>query len=133
MSDRQSVRCCITTAAIGYCSAVGLLHQPPHDLLGVDPFGLGRERGDDAVRQHRHGDFLDVFEPHHVAAEQGRAGLGAQNQVLHRARAGPPGNQRLQPRPAPSGPPAGSCAPAARHRNKCGRAPARAAPGSDAG
>ena len=48
------------------------------------------------------GDVLDVLQPHHVAAEQRRAGLGPEDQVLHGPRAGAPGHQRLEPRRAPS-------------------------------
>ena len=109
-----------------------LLEQPPDDLLGVDSFGLGGERGDDAVRQDRDGGFLDVFEPHHVTAEQGRAGLGTEDQVLDRTRAGSPGDQRLDPRRGRRAVRAGSSAPAGPRRNRCGRAPARDAPGSGA-
>ena len=36
--------------------------QPADNLLGVDAFGLGRERRDNAVREHRLGDSFHVFD-----------------------------------------------------------------------
>ena len=47
--------------------------------------------------KHRRGHLLDVFQPDHVAAQQRGPGPGAEDQVLHRPRAGTPAHQRLEP------------------------------------
>ncbi len=72
-----------------------LLEQLLDDRVGGDAFGRGGEVGQDAVPQHRVGQRLDVVgRDVRPAVEQG-AGLAAEDQVLHGARAGAPGQPVL--------------------------------------
>src|SRR5205823_2685093 len=57
--------------------------QPSDNLFGVEAFGLRGKRGDYTVREYRHRNVQNIFQTHHVAAVQCRAGLGTENQILH--------------------------------------------------
>ncbi len=81
-------------------------------FLASIPSASRREGGDHAMREHGDGHRVDIFEPDHVAAEQGRAGLGTQDQVLDGSRTGPPRHERLERTPGRWGRSAWSCAPA---------------------
>ncbi len=58
------------------------LDQPPDDVVGLEPFGLGVEVGDDPVAEHGTGHGADVFRRDVKSAVQHRAGLGRQHQIL---------------------------------------------------
>src|SRR4051812_18193397 len=60
-------------------------NQPVDDDRTSDAFRLRLEVREDAVRQHRLGDCLQIFHAYKVAALKNSMRLGATNQVLHRA------------------------------------------------
>jgi hypothetical protein len=60
------------------------------DVVGGDAVGVGVEVGDDAVAQHGVRDLLDILDARQRAPVHYGAHLGAQNEILSRARAGAP-------------------------------------------
>src|SRR4051812_4318531 len=64
--------------------------QSVDDLVGADSVALGGEIDDQAVTQHRLRERLNVIRRDVGAPSQQRPGLAAQNQKLHRPRAGAP-------------------------------------------
>ena len=56
-----------------------LFDQPAHDILRLNAFGLRGKRRHQAMSKHRRGNLLDVFQAHHVAAQQRCTGFRAEN------------------------------------------------------
>src|SRR5262245_24085405 len=54
--------------------------QPAYDGVGLDPFRLGVEIGNDAMAQDRRSDLAHVLARHVVAAVQHGTGLRGENQ-----------------------------------------------------
>ena len=61
------------------------------DLIGADSFGVGVEVGEEPMPQDRLGHSAHIFAADVQPAVQDGAGLGAEDQILSRARAGAPG------------------------------------------
>src|SRR5512134_592194 len=76
-------------------SALHLLEEPPDDLRARDALALGPEVRDHAVHEDVPRERADVLDARRHAAVEDGAALGAEDEVLARARASAPGDVLL--------------------------------------